>query len=80
MTKTVKTGIKEASVTIPNPANPEFVFDTILDTPMPRATTSGTVTGPVVIPPESHASPNIYNKFLSKIENIEIINNKIIET
>jgi len=31
---------------------------------MPSAKTSGTVTGPVVMPPESHASPNIDVKSL----------------
>ena len=39
------------------------------DTPIPIASTSGTVTGPVVIAPQSHASPIIGSRRLSMEKN-----------
>jgi hypothetical protein len=44
-------------VTIPKPEPPPSPPETTLDTPIPRARTSGTVTGPVVTAPQSYARP-----------------------
>lgn len=51
------TGISEASVTTPKPESGLSLRPTDAATPTPTASTSGTVTGPVVIPPQSHARP-----------------------
>ena len=51
-------GKREANVTTPNTVLLEPPVETILHTPIPKANTKGTVTGPVVTAPQSHASPN----------------------
>jgi len=59
-------GNKEARVTTPNPDDPEPDEPTTRQMPMPRARTRGTVTGPVVTAPQSHASPVIFLMFSLK--------------
>ena len=56
---TAMIGKAEAKVTTPKPpaAPPSPPCEATREMPMPRANTSGTVTGPVVTPPQSHASP-----------------------
>ena len=51
------TGNSEASVTMPKPESGLSARPAEAATPMPTASTSGTVTGPVVIAPQSQASP-----------------------
>ena len=51
-------GNREASVTTPKPVLLDPPVETIRQTPIPRAKTSGTVTGPVVTAPQSHAKPS----------------------
>ena len=50
-------GKRDARVTIPNPAELESPVLTTRQTPIPNASTKGTVTGPVVTAPQSHANP-----------------------
>ena len=57
--KTAKIGNKDAMVTTPKPDNEELSFLEALAIPIPKDKTSGTVTGPVVTAPQSHARPNI---------------------
>ena len=53
-------GKSDARVTIPNPPIPESCFlASTRAIPIPRARTRGTVTGPVVMAPESQARPMI---------------------
>lgn len=52
-------GKSEARVTIPNPWSFDSPLPTAEATPMPSASTSGTVTGPVVTAPQSQATPMI---------------------
>ena len=60
---TVRIGYSEASVTTPSPAMPDDALPATRQMPIPRASTSGTVTGPVVIPPQSQAMPVIARMF-----------------
>ena len=55
---TKMTGNSEASVTMPKPESGLSPRPAEAATPMPRASTSGTVTGPVVMPPQSQARPS----------------------
>src|SRR3990172_262588 len=50
-------GNSDASVTMPKPDNGLSSLPVAAATPTPIATTIGTVTGPVVIAPQSHANP-----------------------
>ena len=50
-------GKSDASVTIPNPDIDDLPFPTDDAIPIPRDKTRGTVTGPVVTAPQSHARP-----------------------
>ena len=56
--RTLITGNREARVTMPKPASGWSPRPAEAATPMPRARTSGTVTGPVVMPPQSQARPS----------------------
>ena len=49
--RTARMGNNEASVTIPKPESVEFPLPAELAIPIPRASTRGTVTGPVVTAP-----------------------------
>jgi hypothetical protein len=55
---TPMTGNSDARVTIPNPERPEPPLPAAAAMPMPSDSTSGTVTGPVVTAPVSHARPS----------------------
>ena len=55
--KTAKIGKREAIVTTPKPDKEDPPFPAALAIPMPSDSTKGTVTGPVVTAPQSHASP-----------------------
>ena len=52
----------DAKVTTPNPDNDESPFPAEAAIPIPRDKTKGTVTGPVVTAPQSHARPRIVLK------------------
>ena len=52
-------GNSEASVTIPKPESEESPFPAAAAMPTPSDRTRGTVTGPVVTAPESHARPSV---------------------
>ena len=53
-------GNTDASVTIPKPESDESApFPAAEATPIPKANTNGTVTGPVVTAPQSQANPTI---------------------
>ena len=49
----------DASVTTPKPDNEESPFPADAAIPIPKDKTNGTVTGPVVTAPQSHARPKI---------------------
>ena len=51
------TGSADASVTTPRPPAGSSPRPARRETPTPSAISNGTVTGPVVTPPESHARP-----------------------
>ena len=55
-------GKSEAIVTTPNPESEESPFPADAAIPIPNERTSGTVTGPVVTAPQSHAKPKIVLK------------------
>ncbi len=57
-------------VTIPKPDREDDPLPLADATPIPRAITRGTVTGPVVTAPQSHARPMMLFKSLLKSENI----------
>ena len=61
--KTAKIGNKDAIVTTPNPDRDESPLPAALAIPIPSDNTRGTVTGPVVTAPQSHAKPRILFKF-----------------
>jgi hypothetical protein len=52
-------GNRDARVTMPNPESDEFCLPADAAIPMPSESTRGTVTGPVVTAPVSHARPRI---------------------
>ena len=52
-------GKSDAMVTTPNPERDESPFPADAAIPIPKERTNGTVTGPVVTAPQSHAKPNI---------------------
>ena len=52
-------GNREAIVTTPKPESEESPFPAEAAIPIPKDKTSGTVTGPVVTAPQSHAKPRI---------------------
>ncbi len=56
---TASGGNNEARVTMPKPSRVLFSRPAAAETPMPRARTTGTVTGPVVMAPQSQARPMI---------------------
>ena len=61
-TRTAKIGNKDAIVTTPKPDSEEVPLPAALAIPIPRDNTSGTVTGPVVTAPQSHARPSMLRK------------------
>ena len=60
--RTARMGKSEAIVTTPNPERELLPFPAALAIPIPRESTSGTVTGPVVTAPQSQARPKILRK------------------
>ncbi|MNR00958.1 hypothetical protein D3C85_1167490 [compost metagenome] len=64
---TPMTGNSEARVTMPNPDRPEPPLPAAAAMPIPSASTSGTVTGPVVTAPASHARPIIFASSGSRV-------------
>ena len=61
-------GKRDARVTIPNPESDESPLPPDAAIPIPRASTRGTVTGPVVTAPQSQASPRILARSGSPIQ------------
>ena len=57
--RTANIGNKEAKVTTPKPESDEFPFPAAFAIPIPSDNTNGTVTGPVVTAPQSHAKPSM---------------------
>ena len=68
-------GKADARVTTPKPpaAPPGPPSDATREMPMPRASTSGTVTGPVVTAPQSQASPVSCTRLGSKYARIDAV-------
>ena len=64
--RTANMGNKEAKVTTPKPESDEFPFPAAFAIPIPSDNTNGTVTGPVVTAPQSHAKPIMVTKSGSK--------------
>ena len=62
-TRTAKIGKREAIVTTPKPERDELPFPAALAIPIPKERTKGTVTGPVVTAPQSHAKPRMLFRF-----------------
>ena len=60
--RTARIGNKDAIVTTPKPDREESPLPAAFAIPMPKDNTSGTVTGPVVTAPQSHASPSMLFK------------------
>ena len=56
---TANMGNREANVTTPKPESDEFPFPAAFAIPIPSDNTNGTVTGPVVTAPQSHAKPSM---------------------
>lgn len=56
-------GNKDAKVTIPKPDREEDFLPTDEEIPIPKASTKGTVTGPVVTAPQSQAKPKIVFRY-----------------
>ena len=57
--RTARIGKRDAIVTTPKPDSDELPFPAALAIPIPNDKTKGTVTGPVVTAPQSHAKPKI---------------------
>ena len=67
-------GNNDAIVTTPKPESDESPFPAEAAIPIPKDSTNGTVTGPVVTAPQSQANPKIVLKSgLDQTYNVKII-------